>query len=149
MVYSDGPMLVLAFALTAANPMPRTSARDASADAAVGVVRAYYAALRNHDYRAAYRIWRGGQSYAHFRRGYAQTIWVRVKPLPPFHAEGAAGSVYADIPVQVDATLRSGVRQRFSGRYTLRRVNDVDGATLAQRRWHIVSAHLQPVPAGS
>ena len=39
-------------------------------------------------------------------------------------------------------------RQRFVGVYTLRRVNDVDGATVAQRRWHITSAKLKAIPAG-
>jgi len=104
--------------------------------------------LAAHRYRAAYRIWTGGQSYAAFRRGYARTAWTHVTPLPPFAAEGAAGSIYAGIRVRVDARLVDGTRQRFVGNYTLRRVNDVDGSTPAQRRWHIEGAKLKAVPAG-
>jgi hypothetical protein len=40
---------------------------------------------------------------------------------------------------------KTGEHQRFKGSYTLRRVNHVDGATAAQRRWHIESAKLAPV----
>jgi hypothetical protein len=140
--------MLAAFALAAADPVPPTPARDRSVAAAVQVVRNYYAAVSRHDYRTAYRIWHGGQSYSRFRRGYAQTARVTVTPIPPFDAEGAAGSIYAEIGVKVDAVLRSGVHQHFTGSYTLRRVNDVEGSTAAQRRWHIESAHLKPVSPG-
>lgn len=112
------------------------------------LVRNYYAAVSRHDYRAAYAIWHGTQSYAHFRSGYAATGRARLTLLKPGDAEGAAGSIYVELPVRVDATLRSGKQQSFVGSYTLRRVNDVDGSTAAQRRWHIESAHLKQVPAG-
>ena len=82
------------------------------------------------------------------REGYAQTAWVRMTPIPPFETEGGAGSIYADIKVRVDAALKNGRRQHFEGTYTLRRVNDVDGSSAKQRRWHIVSTNLKPVPAG-
>jgi hypothetical protein len=137
------PVAVLALAaVAAAAPPPATSV-----DAAVGVVRAYYAAVSRHDYRAAFALWHGHQSYARFRRGYAQTRYATVTPIPPFESEGAAGSLYVGVKVRVDALLRSGRHQHFTGSYTLRRVNDVPGSTVAQRRWHIVDAHLAPVPA--
>lgn len=137
-------MPVTALALVAAAPAPPSAA---SVDAAVAVVRAYYAAVSRHDYRAAFTLWHGHQSYALFRRGYAQTVRAIVTPIPPVESEGAAGSVYATVKVRVDALLRSGRHQHFAGSYTLRRVNDVPGSTVAQRRWHIVDAHLAPVPA--
>jgi len=129
--------------LIAADAAPAPS----SADAAVDVVRSYYAAVARHDYATAYGLWHGRQSYRQFRRGYARTVRVLVTPVPPFQAEGAAGSTYATVRVHVDALLRSGRHQHFTGSYTLRRVNDVPGSTDAQRRWHIVSAHLVPVAA--
>jgi len=140
-------MLALGVALAAADPTPPTPPEATSAEAAVQVVRDYYAAVSRRDYRTAFAIWHGRQDYRHFRRGYAQTVRVSVTPLPPFQAEGAAGSVYAEIRVRVDARLRSGARQRFGGSYTLRRANDVPGSTPAQRRWHVVDAHLRRVPA--
>ena len=115
---------------------------------AVEVVRAYYAAVSRHDYRAAFALWHGDQTYPRFRRGYAQTLHATVTPIPPVESEGAAGSLYATVKVRVDALLRSGRHQHFAGSYVLRRVNDVPGATATQRRWHIVSAHLAPVPVG-
>ena len=139
-------MLAAALALAAA-PVPPTSSREASVYAALQVVRDYYAAVSRHDYRAAYALWHGGQSYGHFRKGYARTRSARVTFLKPGRPEGAAGSIFVELPVRVDAVLRSGARQHFVGSYTLRRINDVPGSTAAQRRWHIESAHLKPVPA--
>ena len=136
-------MSVAALALVAVAAAPSAT----SVDAAAGVVRAYYAAVSRHDYRAAFALWHGRQSYARFRRGYAQTRYATVMPIPPFESEGAAGSLYATVKVRVDALLRSGRHQHFAGSYTLKRVNDVPGSTAAQRRWHIVDAHLASVPA--
>ena len=138
--------VAMAFALAAAPPTPTA---EASVQAAVQVVRSYYAAVSRRDYRTAYRLWHGGQSYARFRQGYAQTARVTVTPIPPFDTEGAAGSIYTEIDVKIDAMLRSGTHQHFRGSYTLRRVNDVEGSTAAQRRWHIQGARLKPVPAGN
>lgn len=140
-------MLFGALALAASDPVPPTPAWLRSEAAAVDVVRGYYAAIQRHDYRVAHAMWSNGHSLAAFRRGYARTAMVRVTPIPPYRSEGGAGSVYAEIRVKVDAILRSGVRQHFAGSYTLRRVNDIDGSTVAQRRWHIASAHLKMVSA--
>lgn len=112
------------------------------------VVENYYAALARHKYRAAHALWPNGRSVAALRQGYAETKWVRVIPQPPFGTEGAAGSIYATIPVRIEARLINDVRQHFAGTYTLRRVNDVDGSTAAQRRWHIVGGSLRAVPVG-
>jgi hypothetical protein len=141
-------MLAAALALAAADPVPPTRPRDASVHAACQVVQDYYAAVSRRDYRTAYRLWHGGQSYAHFRKGYARTRSARVTFLKPGQPEGAAGSIFVELPVRVDAVLRSGAVQHFVGSYTLRRVNDVPGSTAAQRRWHIESAHLKQLPAG-
>jgi len=141
-------MLIPALALTTADPVPPTSGRDASVAAAMQVVQDYYTAVSLHQYHAAYALWHGAQSYARFRRGYGATRSVKVHFLKAGIPEGAAGSIYLDLPVRVDAMLRSSTRQRFIGHYMLRRVNDVPGSSEAQRRWHIESAHLRQVPAG-
>jgi len=130
------------------SPLPPTPATETSVAAAMQVVRNFYAAVSSHDYRAAYSLWHGTRGYARFRNGYARTRSARVTFLKPGDSEGAAGSIYVELPVRVDAILRSGERQHFAGSYTLRRINDVDGSTAAQRRWHIESAHLKQVPAG-
>ncbi|WP_157812551.1 hypothetical protein [Novosphingobium kunmingense] len=53
--------------------------------------------------------------------------------------EGAAGSLFYSVPV----TIVDGGR-RIPGEVVLRRVNDVDGATPEQLRWHIESTTLRP-----
>jgi len=118
-----------------------------SAEAAAAVVQRYYRALDARDYGTAWQQWgddgRPGHSYDKFRQGYAKTRSVRVTLGPLGAVEGAAGSSYASIPVTVNARLADGTRQIFTGSYRLRRVNDVDGASAEQRRWHLDNAKLQ------
>lgn len=51
--------------------------------------------------------------------------------------EGAAGSLFYEVPVTFTGTLTAGRVDRREGRVTLRRVNDVPGASAEQLRWHI------------
>jgi hypothetical protein len=53
--------------------------------------------------------------------------------------EGAAGSSFYSVPV----TIVDGAR-RIPGEVVFRRVNDVEGATAEQLRWHIESTTLKP-----
>ncbi|WP_165323479.1 hypothetical protein [Rhizorhabdus phycosphaerae] len=50
--------------------------------------------------------------------------------------DGAAGSLYYTAPVIVTGDDRDGRPVRIEGEAVLRRVNDVDGASPAQLRWH-------------
>ncbi len=54
-------------------------------------------------------------------------------------SEGAAGSLYYTAPV----TITDGSRA-ITGEVVLRRVDDVDGASPEQLRWHIESTTLKP-----
>ena len=122
--------------------------RARGGEGAVAVVRAYYAALAERDYRRAYALWgddgrASGKSFAAFAAGLVRTARTDVAIGRPGEPEGAAGSTYIEIPVTVRARLRDGTRQRFAGRYTLRRVNDVPGSSAKERRWHIYSARLR------
>lgn len=125
-----------------------SAAPSATPAAARAVVQRYYAAIDRRDYRSAYRSWsRGGQasgqSYQQFVRGFANTRHTSVVAGAPSRPEGAAGSSYIRVPVTVRATLKNGTPQRFTGSYTLRRINDVDGSTGEQRQWHIEDALLR------
>jgi len=116
--------------------------------AAADVVRGYYAAIAAHRYRAAYELWaeRGqasGQGFPAFAQGFAGTASVTAAVGPPGRMEGAAGSRYVEVPVTIRAVTTTGERQRFRGSYTLRR-SVVEGASAAQRRWHIYSARIVP-----
>ncbi|PCG15596.1 MULTISPECIES: hypothetical protein [Sphingomonas] len=131
-------------------PMAGCTVDPKSAKAAADVVRRYYDAIGARDYATAWAQWgengRPGQTLEGFTRGFADTRAVRVTIGTPGQGDAAAGSMYQPVPVTVDATLADGRRQRFIGTYVLRRVNDVDGASAAQLRWHIDSAKLRETP---
>jgi len=120
-----------------------------SAQAAAAVVRLYYSAINARDYGTAWTQWGEdgppNQSLPRFSAGFAETKSTRVTIGELSEGDAGAGSVFQSVPVTIDAVLKTGEHQRFKGSYTLRRVNDVDGATPAQRRWHIESAKLAPV----
>lgn len=117
---------------------------------AVQVIRNYYNAITRRDYQQAYSAWdRDGaasqQSFKQFKQGFANTKSTAVQVGEPGQLDGAAGSSYIKIPVTVTAVTKDGTQQRFRGNYVLRRVNDVPGSTLEQRKWHLYSANLTQV----
>ncbi|WP_315761307.1 hypothetical protein [Sphingomonas sp. Y38-1Y] len=134
-------------ALFADDP-PAECGNPSQGELAADVVRLYYDAINSRDYPVAYAQWGGrgeasGKSYADFAAGFAGTRSVTVRATEPQDVEGGAGSLYATVPVTVDAVLADGKRQRFTGSYVIRRVNNVDGASAEQKRWHIDSAKLK------
>ncbi len=62
--------------------------------------------------------------------------------VPDGMMEGAAGSSFYAAPVTISGRDPAGRPIRFEGRATLRRVNDVPGATPAQLRWHFETLTL-------
>ncbi|ADY26954.1 hypothetical protein Deipr_1822 [Deinococcus proteolyticus MRP] len=107
----------------------------------------YYRALNARDYRAAYALWSGGgqasgQSFAAFKAGFACTRSTHVKLAGPVRLEGAAGSLYAEVPVQVRAQLNSGRLQMFTGHYVLHKNNTGTGDPDSWN-WHLYRADLQ------
>lgn len=127
-------------AMAGCGPAPKSMA------AAAAVVRRYYSAINARDYATAWSQWGDngppGQTLAAFTAGFAHTRSTRVT-IGQLAAGGAgAGSIYQPVPVTVDATRNDGTHRHFHGSYLVRRVNDVDGASTAQLRWHIGSAHL-------
>jgi hypothetical protein len=139
-----------------ANPARSASSAEKVDSGPEAVLRRYYAAIEERRYDDAYALWSrdgaaSGQTRMAFARGFADTRRVVLTVGDSVQMEGAAGSQYATVPVTVDATLEYGTTQRFTGTYTLRR-SMVDGATPAQRSWHIESARLSrsaPPPRGA
>jgi hypothetical protein len=64
----------------------------------------------------------------------------------PYDQEGAAGSSFIMVPLRLYGLDKAGKRFNFIGPLTLRRVNDVDGSSAEQRRWHIVESGLVSQP---
>ncbi|WP_338446305.1 hypothetical protein V5F89_00435 [Pelagerythrobacter marensis] len=60
--------------------------------------------------------------------------------LPPGRMDGAAGSLYYEVPTTI--TGENG--RKLTGTTVLRRVNDVPGATAEQLRWRIQSFEVSP-----
>ena len=120
------------------------SSQDAAA--AVAVITDYYAAIDARDYQRAFDQWgdsgrASGKSFEGFAAGFRQTKHVEVVPGVPSRVDPAAGSRYITVPVVVTARTADDQEQRYEGTYDLRRTV-VDGATEAQRRWHLESAAL-------
>lgn len=64
--------------------------------------------------------------------------------VPSGTMEGAAGSLYYTAPATITGVQADGREARQTGQVILRRANDVDGATPAQRAWHIERVDLSP-----
>ena len=130
--------IVAATALPPPSSAPAAApARSRSVDAARDpdiLLRSYAGALAARDWKAAARAWaRGsGVTAATLKAAYDRPE-TAVLEVGRGVQEGAAGSVYYEAP----ATLRFGNGPPERGSLVLRRVNDVDGATPEQRRWHI------------
>jgi len=132
-------------------PIPTTSLPEGpfapdSGQAGADVVQTYVALLEQGKVRQALKLWDKGAaapsaaSFNRYREFHANVGG-------PGRIEGAAGSRYVTVPVQFSGTLRSGRPFVEKGTVTLRRVGEVDGATPAQKRWHIYSVDVKPSAA--
>lgn len=110
------------------------------------IVQNLYKAVNNKEYEKAYQLWDGegkasGKTLTEFEQGYAQTIATNVSITGEVSTEGAAGSIYAEVPVRIEARLESGQQQVFTGKYILRRRNiNVDSTGSS---WRIYDAELE------
>jgi hypothetical protein len=109
------------------------------------LIASYYNAIVRQDYARAYNYWAGnapgGATYQQFVQGFADLQNVRVLARLPIIESGAAGTTYADVPVVVLTTLKSGGSQIFTGCFTTRRDNISAGNPLPN--WSLHSARLQ------
>lgn len=129
-----------------AEPRPTAEApsTDNEAEAARAVVRTYFAHIEAGDYEAAWALrWHGEADDAASRKAFLDSRALYAEHHAtvgiPGSVEGAAGSLYVEVPVQLYGRLASGKPFSSAGTVTLRRVNDVPGSTAEQRRWRIYS----------
>ena len=102
---------------TDAPPLP-----EPGPDAAVAVLRDYYAALNAKDFGRAHAAWRNyPQGPGQFAEGFADVAGISVEIGPPGPVDAGAGQRYIEVPVRLDVTRLDGRRERHSGRYTLQR----------------------------
>lgn len=125
--------------------------QDKGALGAARQLRAYCDYLANKKFSEAYAMWsdRGRASGLSREEFTARLVKYRSFDCylgTPGGMEGAAGSVYVEIPLKVSGYLTDGRPFTREGPVTMRRVNDVPGSTEEQRQWHIQSSALEDVP---
>ena len=130
-------------------PEPKGPIDPKSAEAAGQVLETYGALLEERKFGQAWVLWGGGGEASgmtrdQFAAAFSKYRDIRAEVGKPGDTEGAAGSIYVEVPLRLYGTLKAGGRFNLVGPVTLRRVNDVDGSTAAQRRWHIASIALKP-----
>lgn len=116
-------------------------------DGAVAVIEAYFEAVRSGRANEAYRMW--GHDGADMGMG-VEAFADKVDALGEFEIvvgdpgreEGAAGSVYLEVPVKFSAATEEGIPADTDVVFTMKRVNDVPGASEDQRHWRIVKGWL-------
>lgn len=119
-------------------PLSEAPFTATSAQGAAGVVQTYYALIEEGHYADAARLWRAGAGFdpSPYASYHAQVGG-------PGESEGAAGSIFIEVPVVIYGRRKSGAELHQSGKVTLRRVNDVPGSTAEQRLWRIERIDLR------
>ena len=132
-------------------PISEAPFTETSAQGAANVVQTYYGLLEAGRYGEAWRLWSdggraSGMSEADFVASFGRYREYHARIGAPGEIEGAAGSLYVQVPVQVYGRLGDGRPFNMLGPVTLRRVNDVPGSTPEQRRWRIAESGVRPRP---
>lgn len=120
-----------------------------SAQGAKQVVRDYHALLAEGRFDEARALWRGEGEASEMAEGEFAASFARYETYAaevgePGAVEGAAGSLYVEVPVHVHGTLTSGESFHLRGPMRLRRSNNVPGATTEDLAWRIVASGLRP-----
>ena len=118
-------------------PEPKGPIDPKSAEAAGQVVQHYAALTEQKRFAEAEALWGDGPTAKQFDDAFRDASEIHWQVGRPTDPEGAAGSIFITVPVVLYGRQADGGSLQRSGEATLRRVNDVDGSTAAQRRWHI------------
>ena len=130
---------------------PSSTIDPKSAEGAGQVMQLFGGLLEQGKFAEAYRLWSddgraSGLSQAQFTAAYEKYAEIHSEVGRPGQSEGAAGSIYIDVPFRLYGKLKNGAPFNLVGPVTLRRVNDVPGSTEEQRRWHIAKSELAARP---
>jgi hypothetical protein len=120
-----------------------------SAQGAANVVQTYFALLTERKYQEALALWQKGADtpkMPDFGQSLDRYARLGANIGAPGRLDPGAGQVYVEVPVQFYGRLKTGAVVNMLGSATLHRVNDVDGSTAEQRRWHIVRIDLKKTP---
>lgn len=120
---------------------PLTSEAEKGEEGARNLLLAWAAAMEDRAFGSAYALFgdyadRTGQSAAEYAAAFTDYATINAA-VGEGTSEGAAGSIYYEVPVTLSGTMRNGGTYLREGKMTLRRVNDVPGAKPAELRWHL------------
>lgn len=118
-----------------------------SPQGAANVVQRYAALIEQRKFDAAFALWEtdsAGMSRAEFARSFDKYSEIHTLVGGPGLSDGAAGSIFIEVPMQIYGRLKDGGTFNLIGPVTLGRVNDVPGATEAQLTWRIRQSELRP-----
>ena len=121
-----------------------------SAQGAADVVQTYFALVGEKKYAEAWTLWgdggkASGMSQADFVASFDKYSQYHGGVGAPGQIEGAAGSSHVEVPAIAFGRLKTGAQFNLKGPITLKRVNDVPGASAEQRKWRIQTSGLRPV----
>lgn len=106
------------------------------------------AALEGHDWAAARSVFGDHGAQSGMTPEAFAAAWSKYRIIDITVGKGeqdaGAGSSYYEVPVTITGLTTTNKPYNLAGRLTLRRVNDIDGATAEQLRWHIERSTLQP-----
>ena len=129
---------------SAAEPTPSA---EGDAEGAKAVAEAYFEAIAAGRFGEAWRLLGedgrpDGASEAAFAAAFADYAEYQAKLGTPGRVEGAAGSLWVEVPVRVRGRMRDGATLDKRGAVVLRRCNAVPGCTPEQRRWRIEAENI-------
>lgn len=118
----------------------------------VQLLKSYYNAINRQEYVRAYSYWgsradSGGSqppAYPQFKAGYTNTKAVQLTT-GRVTSEGAAGSIYFQVPVMLNVTNTNGAKHNYVGCYTIRQVNPQNFSVPPYAPMHIDSAKIREV----
>lgn len=112
------------------------------------LLASFYNAVNAKEYERAYRYWEALPSTLQdFARGYSDTLSIQLIVQPPTRIEGAAGSVYAEVPTVIVARHRDGRERVFGGCYIVRKSSLRPKDVPKEEVWRIHKASMSPVAA--
>jgi hypothetical protein len=113
----------------------------------VELLASYYNGINRQEYQRAYGYWETPpNSYDEFVAGFADTTSVQVIVQPPTRVEGAAGSLYVEIPVILIALHKDSSRHTFAGCFVTRKSNLQPPDIPEEDVWHLYQAEVEAVP---
>lgn len=114
-----------------------------SAQGAANVLQTYYALIEQGEYDEAWALRSpvpDGPTAAEFAASFEQYAEYHAQVGAPSDIQGAAGSLYVEVPVQTYGRMKDGKPFSSAGTVTLRRSNNIPGSTPEQRRWRIYTS---------